>query len=68
MQHQKLPAAAHAGNISAVLLAASQLPQLKALDLANQLLTGQLPAEVSFPSLEALRVAGNNLAVSSFSL
>ena len=48
-----------------MLLAAAQLPQLKALDLANQLLTGKLPAQVSFPNLEALRVAGNNLQVRS---
>ena len=52
-----------AGSVSAVLLAAAGLPQLRALDLANQLLTGQLPAAVTFPSLETLRVTNNQLTV-----
>ena len=46
-----------------MLAAAAGLPRLRALDLANQLLTGQLPAAVAFPALQTLRVTNNLLTV-----
>lgn len=51
-----------AGDIAEVLAAASGLKQLKTLDLTKQAFVGTLPG-ISFPTLETLRLADNNIEV-----
>ena len=57
-----------AGNIGDVLQAASVLPRLTKLDFTNQFLTGTLPANISFPSLEELILVNNDITVRSIAL
>ena len=52
-----------AGNVGDVLRKISQLQSLTTLDFTNQFLTGSLPSDVSFPALEVLQLANNDIMV-----
>lgn len=41
----------------------SQLPQLRSVDFGHQYISGTLPAKVSFPSLEVLRLTNSHVRV-----
>ena len=41
----------------------SALPQLTKLDFYNQLLTGTLPSNISFPKLSEMRLIANDISV-----
>ena len=41
----------------------SALPQLTKLDFYNQLLTGTLPSNISFPKLVEMRLIANDISV-----
>ena len=41
----------------------SQLPQLQSVDFGHQYISGTLPAKVSFPSLEVLRLTNSHVWV-----
>jgi hypothetical protein len=58
----------HAGSAVQVLRVLARLPQLQSVDLQNQFLTGTLPPEVAFPSLQVLQLAENFISVRPFSL
>lgn len=53
-----------AANVSNVLAAAAGLTRLAKLDLTNEYLTGYLPQNVSFPSLQELTLVSNNIQAS----
>ncbi len=59
-----MSAGAVSGNVSSVLEAAAVLTRLTKLDLTNNYMTGYLPTNISFPSLEELKLVSNNIQAS----
>ena len=52
-----------AGSAAEVLRVLTQLPNLQSVDFMNQFLTGTLPPDVAFPSLQVLQLAENYISV-----